>query len=159
MLGFVPLGCLMIDGNFYHRVLMKAMFPVGIILLLQCYRLGKLVCGNFSDSAGRTVKQVTFLVLELTLPTITTSLIQVFVVRSIHCFISGCYFPHRFSSSRTQPSLQCDQFENGPFLRAQLTLSCDRSFDHRTSWVVFAAVALVAFLLGGVFSFDDSLPE
>ena len=41
----------------------------------------------------------------------------------------------------------CDRFDNGSFLRAQLTLACNSS-DRRLSWAVFSAIALIAYPLG-----------
>ena len=92
------------------------------ILLLWCYPLSLVLCGKPNLlAATRTVKRLSLLLLELTLPTITTSLIQVFV---------------------------CDRFENGSFLREQLSLACDKSGE-RLQWIVFAAGALVVYLIGG----------
>ena len=44
------------------------------------------------------------------------------------------------------PSSLCStQFENGAFLTAQLTISCDDDSEHRAYWVAFSAVALVTY--------------
>ena len=133
VLGFVPLGCTLRDTNYYHTVVFKASSPVVIIVLLSCYPLSKRFRGEPSDEATRTVKRLSLLLLELTLPTIATSLIQV---------------------------LNCQEFDNGSFLREQLTLACDDS-ARRASWVAFASIALVVYVLGGnvIGCFHRSLNE
>ena len=100
---------------------MKVSAPVVIIGLLWCYPLVKALRGETVEEASRTVKRVILLLLELTLPSITTSLIQVFI---------------------------CTRFDNGSFLREELTLACDDS-DERVSWVAIALIGLVAYPLGG----------
>ena len=53
---------------------------------------------------------------------------------------------------------QCDRFDGGLFLRAQYTLPCDAS-DRRARWVVFAAVVLLVYALGGKKSTHDRVPR
>ena len=120
MWGFVPLGCVL-RANFYHTVVVKASFPIVIIALLSCYPLSKALRGEPSDAATRAFKRLSLLLLELTLPSIATSLIQVF---------------------------NCQEFDNGSFLREQLTLECGNS-EGRALWVAFASIALVVYILGG----------
>ena len=76
--------------------------------------------GKESEAATTSVKRLALLLLEITLPNISTSLIQVFV---------------------------CTRFDHGAFLRESLTLSCDAS-GQRIRWVVFAAVALAVYIAG-----------
>ena len=42
----------------------------------------------------------------------------------------------------------CDSFDDGSFLRADLSISCNDS-NRRMSWVVFAIISLTIYLLGG----------
>ena len=107
--------------TFYSQVVFKVSAPVVAIGLIWCYPLSKVLRGQPSDEASNTVKRVALLMLELTLPSITTTLIQVFL---------------------------CDRFDDGAFLRAMLTLRCDDS-DTRARWVAFAVVGLVVYPLGG----------
>ena len=118
----VPLGCVVRGATFYDRVVFKTSGLVVSILLLWCYPLSLTLRGKSTLLvAKRTAKRLSLLLLEITLPTITTSLIQVFV---------------------------CDRFENESFLREQLTLACDSSGE-RLRFVVFAATALMVYLIGG----------
>ena len=123
ILGLVPLGCVTHGMSFYHKILLKVSTPVIIIGLLWCYPLTKAVRGQPIDEASRTVKRLVLLMLELTLPSITTSLIQVFI---------------------------CSEFENGWFLSEELTLACDDS-DQRAFWVAITVIGLMVYPLGGKF--------
>jgi len=125
VLGFVPLGCVFRNTNFYHKVLFQTISPVAIIALLWCYPILCALCGKSREVATRTVKRFALLLLVVCLPSISTSLIQVLV---------------------------CDSFEDGSFLRAQLTLSCSDS-EWRTQWVAIALVGIVAYPIGGAFCF------
>ena len=120
-LGFVPLGCVTSDVTFYHKLAVKVFAPLVIIGLLWCYPLSKALHGQPNEEASRTIKRVVLLMLELVLPSITTSLIQVFI---------------------------CSKFDNGSFLREELTLSCDDS-GQRARWVAFTVAGLLAYPLGG----------
>ena len=82
--------------------------------------MSKTLRGKPSDETARSAKRLAFLFLELTLPSITTTLINVF---------------------------NCERFDDGAFLRESLTLACDNS-DQRSFWVAFAAVVLVAYMVG-----------
>ena len=121
ILGFVPLGCVASGMTFYDQVMVKALGPVAAIGLLACPPLYNTLRGQPSDEANRTSKRFGLLLLELTLPSITTALIQV---------------------------LLCSQFDDGAFVRDELTLACDDS-DHRVRWVTIACIGLVVYPLGG----------
>ena len=86
LLGFVPLGCVVKDVavDFYHTVLFKASFPLFAIVVLSCYPLSAALRGHSSDTATKTVKRLAMLLLELALPSIATSLVQVFLVSGAH---------------------------------------------------------------------------
>ena len=96
------------------------MAPLIVLALLACYPMSKMLRGQPSEEASRSAKRLALLLLEISLPTITTSLIQVFI---------------------------CQQFDNGWFLRESLTLPCDDSAQ-RKFWVVISAVVLVAYMVG-----------
>ena len=121
LLGFVPLGCITSDMTYYDEVVVKMMTPVVAIGLFSCPALYKKLRGQPNVEALRTVKRLAMLLLELSLPGITTSLIQVFL---------------------------CSSFDNGKFLRESLTLACDDS-EQRKFWVAIAIVGLVLFPVGG----------
>ena len=147
LLGFVPLGCVTRGMTWYDQVwrffslsvptttknitesrdawgdqvAFKMMTPVAAIGLLTCPTLYHKLRGKPSDDAWRTVKRRTMLLLELTLPGITTSLIQVFL---------------------------CEQFDDGAFLRESLTMACDDS-DQRKFWVACTCIGIVVFPIGG----------
>ena len=110
------------EVSFYHKVVFKASAPVGMISLLWCYPLSYALRGQPSNAAVHKVKGLTMLLLELMLPSIATSLVQVFI---------------------------CTHFDNGAFLSEQLTLSCDDS-KQRTAWIAFASIVLVVYVLGGI---------
>ena len=119
----VPLGCIIRSATFNDRVVFQAAAPIAVIALLCCYPLSRSLCGKASlevKEATTTVKRCALLLLELTLPKITTSLIQVF---------------------------QCSEFEDGFYLREQLSLRCNGSAQ-RNAMKVFASFALVCYPFG-----------
>ena len=116
----VPLGCVVRGASYYDKVLFKSTAPLGILFLLACFPMSKKLRSQPSEAASRSAKRLALLLLEVTLPSIATSLIQVFI---------------------------CQKFDDGAFLRESLTLACDDTYQ-RTFWVVFAAVALVAYMVG-----------
>ena len=118
----VPLGCVLRRTNFHHKVAFKVVSPVIIISMLWCYPLSQKLRGKSNDQAIRTVKRLALLLLELTLPSIATSLVQVFL---------------------------CDKFDNGSFLREQLTIPCNDS-DRRLHWKILAGIGIVAYPIGGM---------
>ena len=78
--------------------------------------------GRPTEAATNSVKRLALLLLEVTLPSITTTLIQVFI---------------------------CQKFDDGAsFLRESLVLACDDSDSSRAFWVVYAAVALIVYMVG-----------
>ena len=83
VLGFVPLGCVVRGATFYDKTAIKASFPFIVIILLQFFPLSKRLRGEEPGEATRTVKRLTLLLLEVTLPSIATSLVQVHLQRHI----------------------------------------------------------------------------
>ena len=98
LLGFLPLGCVASGVTFYHKVVFKACAPVVIVILLWCYPLYLSMRGWQSAAERMRVKGIAFLLLELSLPTICTSLVKVFV---------------------------CQKLDNGVFLSEEMTIECD----------------------------------
>ena len=146
----VPLGCVLRHTSFYHTVLFKAVAPFVAVALLWCYPLGmRLLLGRSTKSTMITVKRLSLLLIEIVLPSIATSLVQV-CLRDCACV---CVFGHcSYGASRRQVFV-CDSFDGkASFLRAQLTIHCDGS-DGRARWVSFAAVALAVYVLGGASNF------
>ena len=66
-----------------HQVVFKTIFPPVAVGLLWCYPLSNALRGKPNDAAIITVKRLTLLLLEVTLPGIATSLVQVYV--TIEC--------------------------------------------------------------------------
>lgn len=118
--GFVPLGCIVRETNFCHKCLLKVIAPPIVIALIWCYPMVMALRG-VPSTATNSAKKLTLLLLELVLPNIVTSLIQVLI---------------------------CERFDDGSFLSADLSISCDGG-DQRMRWVVFATLSLVIYLLGG----------
>jgi hypothetical protein len=81
-LGFVPLGCVFRSnfgddfGNFYHRALLKVIAPPCVIAILWCYPLSMALRG-IPSNAKNSAKRLTLLFLEITLPNIATTLVQI----------------------------------------------------------------------------------
>ena len=119
--GFVPFGCVTTETTFYHKMVCAILLPFAGICVLCCYPLSEWLRGRPSSAATGTVKGLSMLLLVVTLPGISTCLVQVFV---------------------------CDSFDDGSFLRAQLTMSCNAS-EQRTRWLVVATLGLVIYPVGG----------
>ena len=117
VLGFVPLGCVFREANFSQRVLVKVCGPPVLIALLWC----RDVLQSRNTAMTTATKRLVMLLLEVALPNIATSLVQMLV---------------------------CDSFDDGAFLRADLTVPCNGS-NRRREWVMFTAVSLAVYSFGG----------
>ena len=80
--GFVPLGCIVRRTNFCHKALFKAVAPPIVIALLWCYPLLMTLRG-IPSLANNSAKRLSLLLLEVTLPNIATTLVQ----------LLGSFFP------------------------------------------------------------------
>ena len=120
VLGFVPIGCVFPDTDFYFHVLIKTVGPVCLIFLLWLYPGFYLVRRSPHGEATRFAAQYSLYLLELLLPSISTTLSQ---------------------------ALVCTRFEDGWFLRAQLTIPCDDS-PRRRGWILFSALMICAYPVG-----------
>ena len=116
----VPLGCIVRGASYYDKVLFKSTAPLGLLFLLACFPMNEKLRGRPTEAASRSAKRLALLLLEVILPSIATSLIQVFI---------------------------CQKFDDGAFLRESLVLACDDS-DSREFWVVYATAALVVYMVG-----------
>ena len=116
----VSLGCVFRSASFYGKVLFKSTAPLAVLVFLACYPISERLRGRPSEPAARSAKRLSLLLLEITLPSTTTTLIQTFI---------------------------CQQFDNGAFLRESLTIACDDS-PRRRLWVVFSAVTLIVYMIG-----------
>ena len=123
ILGFIPLGCIAGSMTFYDKTAFQVSAPLVIIALFWCYPLYNWLLKRPSDMAVTKAKERSLLLLELVLPSIATSLVQVF---------------------------GCTEFDDGSFLAESLTLACDDS-DERVFWVLFAGISLTVYILGGAF--------
>ena len=117
MLGFVPVGCVFPNTDFYLKVQVKTIGPVAAIALLWLYPGFCLTARLPHRQATQFASEYSLYLLELLLPSISTTLSQVLV---------------------------CSKFEDGWFLRAQLTLRCDNSL-RRQRWLAYTAVGIFVY--------------
>ena len=117
---FVPLGCLLHGAGFYTKLLLKTLGPIMIILLMCMWPLSAIALRTPYEEDARTTARLGLLFLELVLPSVSTTIIETFV---------------------------CQDFDDGSFLRAQLTLQCNASAN-RKYWVSYASVMLIIYPIG-----------
>ena len=117
---FVSLRCMVPETNFYTVLLVKTMLPFCMIALLFCYPLARCVARRPHRQAWHTSARFSLLCLEVVLPSITTTVVQ---------------------------TLICDQYDNGSFLRVELSNACDDS-PHRKKWVYFAWLMMIVYPIG-----------
>jgi hypothetical protein len=80
--GFVPLSCVVSGATFYDTVLVKCSGIPCLIGLLWCFfPLRNKLRGMPTGAAARFASKLSLLLLEVSLPSISTSLVQVFLVR------------------------------------------------------------------------------
>ena len=63
--------------TFYHKTAVKTVSPLVVIALLGCYPLSERLRGKSINAATITVKRLALLLIEVALPSIATSLVQV----------------------------------------------------------------------------------
>ena len=120
LFSFVSLRCMLPDTHFYTNLLIKTMAPFAVIALLFTYPLVLRASRKPYQKAWQTSARLSLFMLELVLPSTTTTIGQ---------------------------TLACDHFDNGWFLRAQLTIPCDGS-RRRKVWVTYASLMIAIFPLG-----------
>ena len=111
------MGCVLPSTDFYFSVLVKTVGPLVVVGLLWLYPAFYIVTRSSRGQAMQFATEYSLYLFEVLLPSISTTLSQ---------------------------ALMCDKFENGWFLRAQLTLPCDRS-PRRQRWVFVTSLAIVAY--------------
>ena len=111
------MGCVLPNTDFYFSILVKTVGPLVVVGLLWLYPTLYVVTRTPRGHATQFATEYSLYLFEILLPSVSTTLSQ---------------------------ALVCDRFENGWFLRAQLTLPCDDS-PRRRHWVVWTSVAIVAY--------------
>ena len=126
---FVSLRCMMPDTHFYTTLLIKTVGPFVVLALLWTYPLFCFMIRKPSRSAWNFSARWSLVFLEVIVSATTTAIVQ---------------------------TLACDEFDDGHFLRVQLTLACDGS-PHRRKWVIFAWLMGAVYPLGSCIfgSFPD----
>ena len=106
--------------DFYWSMCIKALVPAVVIALMLLWPLGCAIRRAPYIPAARTVAYLALMGIEVAIPSVATTVLQTFC---------------------------CEAFDDEWFLRAQLTLACDRSI-RRSKWVAFAGVFAVVYLVG-----------
>ena len=97
------------------------MTPLGVILLMWLWpAICRIRCKPHIQGA-RIAAKLTLLGLEMITPSVTTSILQTFA---------------------------CDEYDDGWFLRAELTIQCGRSNAHRRLWLFFAGLMVAVYPFG-----------
>jgi len=127
-LQFVPMTCLVsATMDFYWRMALKSLIPIGAIFLLWLWPLGCLTFRKPHTLAMRTAAKLTLLLLEIVTPSVATTVMQTFA---------------------------CSGFDDGGddkvwFMRAELTLACDKGGGaRRRKWVAVAGVFIAGYAVG-----------
>ena len=119
----MPTGCMFPFLTFYHRLVIKTLLPMVVVALMWCYPLYyRLFFGSAynTDNAVRSSIEYTLVFLELVLPTVSSTIATVFV---------------------------CDSFDEGHYLREQLTLACDDS-QARAYWCLYSGLMALIYPIG-----------
>ena len=104
----------------YNRLLFKCLAPFVPITLMMAWPMGRMLTGNDPVYATQTVLGAILILLELLLPSISTTIFQTF----------GCV-----------------EFDDGFYLQAQLSLACDNT-GRRKTWVAFASLMMLFYPIG-----------
>lgn len=117
---FVSLRCVFPDTHFYTNLLFKTLGPFAAIALLWIYPLVCRILRKDSRSAWHFSARMSLIFLEIIVPSTTTSIVQ---------------------------ALACEKFDDGYYLRVQLSLACDGQ-PHRMRWVYYSWLMLAIYPLG-----------
>lgn len=120
ILSVLPVRCAFQSANFYHYLLVKTLGPIAFVMSMWLYPLGCVLARRPTAGARRSVAYCGLLFLELVLPTVSTTIAQ---------------------------TLVCDSFDDGMFLRAQLTIPCNGR-RRRKLWVAYSISMLAVYPLG-----------
>ena len=120
-LQFVPMSCIVSAGmDFYWSMCLTAIVPPCVVLVLWLWPLSCIARRVPHEIATRTAAGLTLLGLEVIAPAVATTVLQTFV---------------------------CDKYDNGWFLRAELTLPCDDG-QRRQKWLVFSGLCVAIYPVG-----------
>ena len=122
---FISLRCMLPETNFYTMLLIKTIGPFCFITMLFCIPLACYIAQRPHRQAWHTSARLSLLCLEVALPSITTTIVQ---------------------------TLICDQYDNGSFLRAELSCACDDS-HRREKWVYYAGLMFAVYPVGASLGF------
>lgn len=117
---FVSLRCMVPRTTFYTVLVMKTIGPFCVIALLFCFPLACYSARRPYRGAWHTSARLSLLCLEIVLPSVTTTVME---------------------------TLVCDEFDDGFFLRSQLSIACDGS-PNRTTWVLYACLMMLVYPVG-----------
>ena len=113
------------ETNFYTMLLIKTIGPFCFITMLFCIPLACYIAQRPHRQAWHTSARLSLLCLEVALLSITTTIVQ---------------------------TLICDQYDNGSFLRAELSSACDDS-HRREKWVYYAGLMFAVYPVGASLRF------
>ena len=131
VLGVVPMGCVLRNVNTYHVLLFKTLSPLAAVCLIWTYPLWRYLRRDSYDEARLTAARISLVFIELLLPMISTSIAEIW---------------------------QCSTFEDGSYMRVELTLPCDDSAQ-RHGWVAVASISLIVYPIGACNCFETLRPN
>ena len=119
------MACVVSGGmSFYWRMCIKTLIPPSVVFLLFLWPLSlKMRCEAWL-SAARTVAYAALLGIEVVTPSVATTVLQTFA---------------------------CDRFDDGWYIRAELTLPCDESVRRR-AWQAYAVFSTCVYFIGELMS-------
>ena len=125
VIDLIPIGCVLPEATFYSKLVAKTVGPIVPVALLWAWPAFCAITGAVKEKQERSARfaaKLSLLWLELTLASVSTTIIETFV---------------------------CQQFDGEFFLNAELTLSCDGSKSSKRSlWIVYASLAAGVYPIG-----------
>ena len=89
VLGLVPMACVLPEASsFYHKLLIQTIAPGVVVALLWSYPVVNILRGSPHVDAMRFAAQYSLFGLELLLPSVSTTIAEAFVCRSL--MRAGC---------------------------------------------------------------------
>jgi len=117
---FVPVGCLAPTTTFYDLLVLKTVAPLGAVALMWTPAAVKYIARKDSVPAARTAARWSLFLMELIVSGVSTTVVQTFL---------------------------CDEFDDGRYLSAQLTLTCDGP-GQRRFYVGYATFMTLVYPIG-----------
>ena len=117
---FVPVGCLAPTATYYDTLLLKTLAPLGIVALLWTPAAVKHITRKDSAPAARIAARWSLFLMELIVSGVSTTVVQTFI---------------------------CDEFDDGRYLSAQLTLACDGASPRRL-YAAYAVFMVLVYPIG-----------